>query len=49
MKSRRMRWAGYVAHMREMRSVYKILIRKPEAEKLGGVDGRIVLEWILGK
>jgi hypothetical protein len=25
-----MRWAGHVAHLGEMRNVYKILARKPE-------------------
>jgi hypothetical protein len=29
-KSRRMRWAGHVAHMREERKVYKVLVGKPE-------------------
>jgi hypothetical protein len=29
-KSRRMRWAGHIAHMVEMRNVYTILVRKPE-------------------
>jgi hypothetical protein len=29
-KSRRMRWAGYVARMGEKRKVYKVLVRKPE-------------------
>jgi hypothetical protein len=29
-KSRRIRWAGHVARMGEMRKAYKILIRKPE-------------------
>jgi hypothetical protein len=29
-KSRRMRWAGNVVHMGEMRNAYKILIGKPE-------------------
>jgi hypothetical protein len=29
-KSRTMRWAGYVAHMREMRNAFKILVQKPE-------------------
>jgi hypothetical protein len=26
----RMKWEGHVAHMAEMRSVYKILVRNPE-------------------
>jgi hypothetical protein len=29
-KSRRMKWAGHVARMGEMRSAYNILVRKPE-------------------
>jgi hypothetical protein len=29
-KSRRMRWTGFVAHVGEMRNAYKILVRKPE-------------------
>jgi hypothetical protein len=29
-KSRRVRWAGPVARMREMRNSYRILVRKPE-------------------
>jgi hypothetical protein len=32
-KSRRMRWAGRVARMREMRNAYRILIGKPEAKR----------------
>jgi len=41
MKSRRMIWVGYVAHMGEMRNVYKILVRKPKGKRpLGrlGID-----------
>jgi hypothetical protein len=29
-KSRRMRWAGQVAHMWEKRGVYRVLVGKPE-------------------
>jgi hypothetical protein len=29
-KSRRMRWAGYVARMGEEGKVYKVLVEKPE-------------------
>jgi hypothetical protein len=29
-KSRRMRWAGHVARMREKRNAYRILVGKPE-------------------
>ena len=28
-KSRRMRWAGHVAHMSEERGVYRVLVGKP--------------------
>jgi hypothetical protein len=29
-KSRRMRWAGHVARMKEERNAYRILVGKPE-------------------
>jgi len=32
-KSRRMRWAGYVARMRERRGVYRVLVGKPEGKR----------------
>jgi hypothetical protein len=32
-KSRRMRWAGHVARMGEMRGVYRILVEKPEGKR----------------
>jgi hypothetical protein len=32
-KSRRMRWAGHVAHMREGRGVYGVLVGKPEGNR----------------
>jgi len=32
-KSRRMRWAGYVAHMGEERGVYRVLVGKPEGRR----------------
>jgi hypothetical protein len=32
-KSRRMRWAGYVARMGEKRNVYRLLVRKPEGKR----------------
>jgi hypothetical protein len=50
-KSRKMRWAGHIAHMGDMRNAYNFFIVKPERknhlEDLG-VDGKI-LECILGK
>ena len=32
-KSRRMRWVGHVAHMGEKRSVYRVLVGKPEGRR----------------
>jgi hypothetical protein len=32
-KSRRMRWAGHVAHMGEERKAYKVLVGKPEGKR----------------
>ena len=32
-KSRRMRWAGHVAHMGERRGVYRVLVGKPEGKR----------------
>jgi len=32
-KSRRMRWAGDVAHMGEKRGVYRVLVGKPEGKR----------------
>jgi hypothetical protein len=51
-KSRGMRWMGHVTHMGVMRNAYKILVGKPEGKRHSedlGIDGKIVLEWILGK
>jgi hypothetical protein len=35
-KSRRMRWAGHVAHMGKGRNVYRVLVGKPEGERPRG-------------
>ena len=32
-KSRRMRWAGHMAHMGEERRVYRVLVGKPEGKR----------------
>ena len=32
-KSKRMRWAGYVAFMGEEKWVYRVLVRKPEGKR----------------
>jgi hypothetical protein len=45
--SRRLKWEGQVACMGEMRNVYKILVGKAEGKRPVGVDGKIILEWIL--
>jgi hypothetical protein len=52
MKSRRIRMAGHVARVGDMRNIYKFwsenLKGKDQTEDLD-VDGRIILEWYLGK
>jgi len=35
-KSRRMIWAGHVAHMGEERGVYRVLVRKPKGRRPPG-------------
>jgi hypothetical protein len=49
-KSRRVRWAGHIARMREMRNAYKIFVEKPVNKRLLGRHRR---RWecirILGK
>jgi len=42
-KSRRMRWAGHVAHMGEERGVYRVLVGKPEGRR---PLGRPRLRWM---
>jgi hypothetical protein len=42
-KSRRMRWAGYVARMGEKRNVYRLLVGKPEGRRPLGRPRR---RWI---
>jgi len=32
-KSRRMKWAGHVARVRERRGVYRVLVGKPEGKR----------------
>jgi hypothetical protein len=41
-KSRRMRWAGYVARMGKKRNAYRILVGKPERKR---PLGRIRRRW----
>jgi hypothetical protein len=51
-KSRRMRWVGYVACMREGRSVHRFWLGGSKVrdhwEDLG-IGGRITLSWTLGR
>jgi len=42
-KSRRMRWAGHVARMREERGAYRVLLGKPEGRRLLGRPRR---RWV---
>jgi hypothetical protein len=42
-KSRRMRWAGHVARLREKRNAYGILIGKPEGKR---PLGRLGSKWV---
>jgi hypothetical protein len=36
-KSRRMRWAGHVAHMGEGRGVHRVLVGRPEGRRPLGI------------
>jgi hypothetical protein len=52
MKSRRMRWAGYVALMGEGRVVYRVLVWRPEGKRPLGRPRRrwgITLKCTLGR
>jgi len=49
MKSRRMRWAGHVTRVGERRSVYRVLVGKPDGKndfEVPGLDGRLTLRWM---
>jgi hypothetical protein len=51
-KSMRMRWAGHVARMGEVRKVYRVLVGKLEGKyhlEDQGVDGRMGSKWTLGR
>jgi hypothetical protein len=51
-KSRRLRWAGHVAHIGERRGAYRALVGKPEGRnhwKDPGVDGSIIIKAIFKK
>jgi hypothetical protein len=42
-KSRRMRWVGHVAQIRETRNVYRILVGEPEGKRPLGIPRR---RWV---
>ena len=51
-KSRRMRWAGLVAHVEDWRGVYRVLVGKPEGKRPFGrpsLRWGIILRWIFIK
>ena len=33
LKSRRLRWAGHIAHMEQFRNAYRVLVGKPEGKR----------------
>jgi len=52
MKSRTIRWVGHVASMRVIISAYKILLenlKERDNVDVLGINGKLILEWILGK
>jgi hypothetical protein len=48
-KSRRMRWEGHAERMGQMRKFLLDNLQGKDYSEEQGVDGRIILEWILGK
>ena len=50
LKSRRLRWARYVARMEQPRNAYRVLVGKPEGKRpFGRPRGKwedIILRWI---
>jgi hypothetical protein len=51
-KSRRMRWAVYIARMDKRRDAYTVLVGKSEVRsplERQGINGRITLKWIIEK
>jgi hypothetical protein len=51
-KSRILRWTGHVARIGDRKCARRVLVGKPKIQDYledTGVDGRIILKWILGK
>jgi hypothetical protein len=51
-KSRKLRWVGYVARIGRVEVAYRVLVGKPEGRNHledPGLDGRIMLKWIFEK
>jgi hypothetical protein len=48
LKSRRIRWVGHVARVRERRGVYRVLVGKPEVKREIDLQevGCEVMDWI---
>jgi hypothetical protein len=47
-KSKRLRWAGHVARMRQKRNAYRLWVGKPEGKRPDqDVGGWTILKWIL--
>jgi hypothetical protein len=43
-----MRWVVYVVRIADIRNIYKMLLGKHEGKNIG-VDGKMILKWILRK
>jgi hypothetical protein len=51
-KSRRMRWAGHVAHEGEGRGAYRVLVegnKQRDNLEVPDVDGSVILSWFFRK
>jgi hypothetical protein len=44
-----MRNMGHIPHIGDVKHVYRILVGKSQWKKPLGIDGRVILKWILKK